>query len=86
MDGTRRSFEWPPRSPDLTSLDYFLWRFLIDRIFRAGFPESLQEMEDRIMEHCLTINADMLARVRESFKERILICMHEEGKQFEQLM
>lgn len=38
------------------------------------------------MEHCLTINADMLARVRESFKERILICMHEEGKQFEQLM
>lgn len=65
-------------SPDLTQLDYFLWGFLKDRVFRASFPEILQEMEDRIMEHCLIIDVDILARVRESFKERILICMHEE--------
>lgn len=76
---------WPPRSPDLTPLDYFLWGFLKDRVFRT-IPETLQEMEDRIVENCLIPDEDMFNRVRGSFEKRILMCMHEEGKQFEHLL
>lgn len=76
---------WPPRSPDLTPLDFFLWGFLKDRVFRTS-PETLQEMEDKIMENCLIPDENMFARVRHSFGQRILWCMHEGGKQFEQFL
>lgn len=61
---------WPPRSPDLT----------------RTIPDTLQEMEDRIMENCLIPDEEMFNRVRESFEKRIFMCMHEEGKQFEHLL
>lgn len=76
---------WPPRSPDLTPLDFFLWGYLKDKVFRT-IPETLQEMEDRIVENCLIPDEDMFNRVRESFEKRILMCMHESGKQFEHLL
>lgn len=75
---------WPPRSPDLTPLDFFLWGFLKDKVFRTA-PANLQEMQDRILENCLIPDQEMFARVRRSFEDRILLCMHEEGKQFEHL-
>lgn len=78
-------FLWPPRSPDLTPLDFFLWGFLKDKVFRT-IPATIEEMEDRIMEHSLIPDAVMLERVRNSFANRILICMHEDGKQFEHLL
>lgn len=77
---------WPPRSPDLTSLDFFLWGYLKDKVFRSGFPIDLQEMRDRIEANCLLIDEDMLGRVRESFEKRVYLCMHEDGRQFEHLI
>lgn len=76
---------WPPRSPDLTALDFFLWGFLKDRVFRT-IPQTIQEMENRIIENCQVPDAEMFERVRQSFGSRILLCMHEEGKQFEHLL
>lgn len=76
---------WPPRSPDLTPLDFFLWGFLKDRVFRT-VPDTLQEMEQRIRDNCLIPDEDMFNRVRDSFEKRILMCMHESGKQFEHLL
>ncbi|KAG4067602.1 hypothetical protein HA402_005374 [Bradysia odoriphaga] len=83
--GRMGPIKWPARSPDLTPLDYFLWGYLKDRVFRTR-PESLEEMCDRISEYCLIPNADMFQSVRESFEERVLLCLHEEGKQFEHLL
>lgn len=76
---------WPPRSPDLTPLDYFLWGYLKDKVFRTN-PVTLREMEDRILANCLIPDENMFANVRESFAQRILLCIHEEGKQFEHLL
>lgn len=76
---------WPPRSPDLTPLDFFLWGFLKDKVFRTS-PDTLQEMENRIMENCLIPDENMFEKVRESFGQRILLCIHEEGRQFEQFL
>lgn len=76
---------WPARSPDLTPLDFFLWGFLKDRVFRTK-PANLIEMRDRIVENCLLPDEDMLNRVLESFKSRLFVCMEQEGKQFEHLL
>lgn len=76
---------WPPRSPDLTSLDFFFWGFLKDRVFRT-LPETIQEMENRILEYSLIPDAAMFERVRQSFEARVLLCIHEEGKHFEHIL
>lgn len=76
---------WPPRSPDLTGLDFFLWGFLKDKVFRT-LPGTIQEMENRILEGCRIPDAEMFERVRKSFETRILLCIHQEGKQFEHLL
>lgn len=83
--GRKGPILWPPRSPDLTSLDFFLWGYLKDKVFRTR-PENLDEMCNRILEFSRLPDADMFKRVRESFEERILLCMHEGGKQFEHLL
>ncbi|KAL7639566.1 UNVERIFIED_CONTAM: hypothetical protein RMT77_010067 [Armadillidium vulgare] len=31
--GTQGSIPWPPRSPDLTPLDYYLWSYLKNRVY-----------------------------------------------------
>lgn len=83
--GRNGPIRWPPRSPDLTPLDFFLWGYLKDKVFRTR-AETLDEMSRRILEFCSVVDADMLERVRESFVTRIHLCLHEEGKQFEQLL
>jgi hypothetical protein len=35
---------WPPRSPDLTPLDSFLWGFVKDRVFAPPLPENGAEL------------------------------------------
>lgn len=77
--------QWPARSPDLTPLDFFLWGFLKDKVFRT-IPLIIQEMENRILDNCRIPDADMFERVRKSFEARLFLCMHEEGKQFEHLL
>ncbi len=76
---------WPPRSPDLTPLDFFLWGYLKDRVFRTK-PANLQEMQNRIIEYCQIPDDNMFDRVMESFKTRLFVCMEQEGKQFEHLL
>ena len=36
---------WPPRSPDLTSTDLFLWSYLKDTVYRSN-PRDLKTVED----------------------------------------
>jgi len=39
--------QWPPRLPDLTPLDFFLWGFVKDQMY-ATPPVSLLELRGRI--------------------------------------
>jgi hypothetical protein len=38
---------WPPRSPDLSSIDYFLWWY-IKNIVYAEKIRNIQQLQDRI--------------------------------------
>ncbi|PSN40664.1 hypothetical protein C0J52_15767 [Blattella germanica] len=39
---------WPPRSPDLTPCDFFLWGFVKDSIFVTPVPLNLDDLKQRI--------------------------------------
>jgi hypothetical protein len=64
----------PPRSPDLTPCDFFLWGFVKDSVYVPPLPTSLKELRDQITHALQTITADMLHRVWDEFDYRVFVC------------
>ncbi|GFX66624.1 uncharacterized protein TNCV_1427901 [Trichonephila clavipes] len=61
---------WPPRSCDLTPLDYFLWGY-VESLVYADKPQTLDHLEDNI--HCVIadIRPQMLEKVIENWTSRL---------------
>lgn len=82
--GRGGSIHWPARSPDLTPLDFFLWGYLKDHVFKT-VPEDLEELRNRILEKCIALNNN-LQNVQLAFKDRIFACLEVNGAHFEHLL
>lgn len=76
---------WPARSPDLTPLDFFLWGYLKDKVYR-NVPTTRENMRERILDGCHSIPVELLLRTHDSFRRRIEKCVEMEGHQFEHLL
>ncbi|GBM30389.1 hypothetical protein AVEN_220987-1 [Araneus ventricosus] len=59
--------EWPPRSPDLTPMDFFLCGYLKQLLY-ATPPPTLQDLQRRIRDACANVTPAMLHRVQRSSK------------------
>ncbi|GFX15392.1 DUF4817 domain-containing protein [Trichonephila clavipes] len=53
---------WPPRSCDLTPLDYFLWSYVKSLVY-ADKPQTLDRLEDTIRRVIADIRPQMLEKV-----------------------
>ncbi|EFN85235.1 hypothetical protein EAI_02325, partial [Harpegnathos saltator] len=51
--------EWPPRSPDLTSLDFYFWGYIRDIVYSQK-PTTVEHMKNRIRQACRNINVGVL--------------------------
>ena len=83
--GENHLLPWPPRSPDLTPCDFFLWEFVKDSVYVPPLPMSLKELRDRITHALQTITADMLHRVWDEFYYRVDVCRVNQGARIEGL-
>ncbi|GFU74941.1 transposable element Tc3 transposase [Trichonephila clavipes] len=61
---------WPPRSCDLTSLDYFLWGYVKSLVY-ADKPQTLDHLEDNIHRVSADIRPQMLEKVIENWTFRL---------------
>ncbi|GFY09518.1 putative LOC100569746 [Trichonephila clavipes] len=61
---------WPPRSCDLTSLDYFLWGY-VKSLVNADKPQTLDHLEDNIRRVIADIRPQMLEKVIENWTSRL---------------
>ncbi|GFU85477.1 putative LOC100569746 [Trichonephila clavipes] len=61
---------WPPRSCDLTPLDYFLWDFVKSLVY-ADRPQMLDHLEDNIRRVIADIRPQMLENVIENGTSRL---------------
>ena len=52
---------WPPRSPDITPLDFFLWGYVKDIVHRTKIRD-VSDLQQRIIEALDAVTVDMLAR------------------------
>jgi len=51
---------WPPRSPDITPLDFFLWGYVKDKVFSTPFPDITNLKATRITDAFAAITEHML--------------------------
>ncbi|GFT21884.1 putative DD41D transposase [Trichonephila clavipes] len=61
---------WPPRSSDLTPLDYFLWGYVKSLVY-ADKPQTLDHLEDNIRRVIADIRPQMLEKVIENWTSRL---------------
>ncbi|GFV38948.1 DUF4817 domain-containing protein [Trichonephila clavipes] len=61
---------WPPRSCDLTPLDYFLWGYVNSLVY-ADKPQTLDHLEDNIRRVIADIRSQMLEKVIENWTSRL---------------
>jgi hypothetical protein len=69
---------WPPRSPDLSMCDYFLWGYLKSRVYERK-PRTLDELKNSIRQQIVQIDRDLLERVYANLRTRLQKCITENG-------
>jgi len=75
----------PPRSPDATPCDFFLWGYIKDHVYVPPFPASIPELKVRIRTVTETITADMLHTVWNELDNRVDVCKVTKGAYIEHL-
>jgi hypothetical protein len=70
--------EWPPRSPDLSACDFFLWGYLKEKVY-AHCPHTIQELKDCIQEEIQRIPVNMLRRVMDNVRQCAEMCLTSNG-------
>jgi hypothetical protein len=61
---------WPPRSPDITPLDFFLWGYVKSNVFRTPV-NRLDDLKTRIRNAISAIPKDMLHRTWQELEYRL---------------
>lgn len=85
--GRRGTQSWPPRSPDLNSLDFFLWGHLKTLVYSIPINTE-EELRNRIIVCFDNIRntPGIFQRVRDSMRRRAEACILAGGGHFQQLI
>lgn len=75
---------WPPRSPDLTPLDYYLWGHSKSLVYETQV-NTRAELRQRIIDVFQQIrhNPEVLRAATQSILDRVNLCINAEGGHFE---
>ncbi|GBN33693.1 hypothetical protein AVEN_242482-1, partial [Araneus ventricosus] len=74
--------DWPPRSPDPTLKDIFLWGYLKQQVY-ATPPPTLQDLQRRMTDAYANMTPAMLHRVQREVQARVQMCIVADGEKFE---
>ncbi|XP_067005481.2 uncharacterized protein [Anabrus simplex] len=83
--GKNESVAWPPRSPDLNPVEFFLWNHLKNVVYKKPY-KSVDDLLDSIKSSIASVTVDMLRRVRENVVRRARLCIQAGGTHFEHLL
>ena len=76
---------WPPRSPDLSPLDYWFWGMLKSRVYHLRKPTNLQELKERIQAEISSIPTNDLHSGVFNLVRRLRLVVENEGGHIEHL-
>ena len=76
---------WPPRSPDLTSTDFFMWSYLKDTVYWSN-PRDLKQLKMNITRAIEEVNERTLRKVARNMVKRVDKCIEMNGHHFQHLL
>lgn len=78
---------WPPRSPDLNPIDFFVWGYFKEIVY-AKEIRSLAELQAKLRDAQETIKNNRMAfiRLRQNFFRRCRLCIEHGGRHFENFL
>lgn len=71
-------FPWPPRSPDLSTCDFFLWGCIKDRVYRTP-PRTLEDLRAAIIREIAAVPQEELQRAFQQMVTRATLLLEENG-------
>lgn len=75
-------FPWPPRSPDLSPLDFFLWGHLKERVFSQPV-HTLRQLRTRIKAAVGSVSGSTVRRALDNLQVRSRWCVRQRGSHLE---
>ena len=69
---------WPPRSPDLTPCDFFLWGFVKSKVYKTQ-PTTIEELKQRIRDAFAEITVEMRQKTILAYRERLEQVIENDG-------
>lgn len=82
--GRRGPIEWPPRSPDITPLDFFLWGYLKSKVY-VNRPNNIDDLKHRIRQEMRLIPPEVIENVQRETILRLEKCIEVNGQNIEHL-
>lgn len=76
---------WPPYSPDLSPLDFFLWGYVKDKVYREA-PKTIPELRRKVEETIRNIGPEILHRTIQSFEKRCRYLIVADGGHIENII
>ena len=76
---------WPPRSCDISPLDFFLWGYIKSRVYKNN-PTTLEELEENIRTVIAEIQQDLLQKVCTNWTTRLQYVRINQGGHMPQII
>ena len=76
---------WPPRSPDLTPADFYLWGHVKERAYKSE-PRDIPELKAAVRACVRAVTPQECRRVLEAVRRRAELCLARNGGHFEHLL
>jgi len=73
---------WPPRSPDLSPLDFFLWRYIKNTVY-AEKIRNIQHLQDRNTSAIETVTRDVIQKTWQEIEFRLDVSRSTNGTDIE---
>lgn len=75
---------WPPRSPDLSVLDFFLWGMLKNKVYRTSY-QTINDLREAVEDAFNNIDRRHVRKAVNSTLKRVNLCINNNGGLFEYL-
>ena len=82
--GRRGPIEFPPQSPDITPMDFFVWGVIKDSVYSRK-PRSVEDLRQFVIDAFANLDHDLCTKVCHSVVSHCRECIKAEGLQFEYL-
>ncbi|GBN34600.1 hypothetical protein AVEN_230528-1 [Araneus ventricosus] len=73
---------WPPRSPDIAPLDFYLWGYVTQHVCSERIND-INHLKQRITDVIQSVTPDVLTRVWEELDYRLDVCSTTNGAHIE---